>query len=146
MSPAMTERIRCDAAARILGVTVREINELTKAGEIPNAARVGSIYTYDAAAVERLARSREQTTVNGSVVYVIQCGDMVKIGYSRNVGQRLAQIRTSNPGAVRLVATLPGGAAEEKALHQRFAEFRSNGEWFHRRGAMRRWILGECQD
>jgi hypothetical protein len=138
-------RIRAPEAAALLGVTVRELTELAKTGLAP-AARVGGVYTYDPVALKKFARRREKTTVNGSVVYVIQCGDMIKIGYSRNVGQRLSQIQTSNPNPVRLVATLPGGLAEETALHSRFAEFRANGEWFYRRGALRNWVLKECTD
>ena len=42
----MTERIRCDAAARILGVTVRSVQALAQRGEIP-AAKVGGVYTFD---------------------------------------------------------------------------------------------------
>jgi hypothetical protein len=43
---------------------------------------------------------------------------------------RLAALRTGNPRPLRLLVAIPGGTAEEKALHERFKDLRLEGEWF----------------
>lgn len=53
----------------------------------------------------------------------------IKIGHSGNVPQRMATLR-SEAGPLELLATTPGGRAEEHALHQRFQWFNTRGEWF----------------
>jgi len=65
-------------------------------------------------------------------VYFIQDeGGEIKIGYSDgNPYLRLNAFRTGNPRDLKLLVSVPGGAAEEKALHERFASLRMRGEWF----------------
>ncbi len=58
-------------------------------------------------------------------------GDLIKIGASLNVRNRLAYLRDTG-GMIRLdcVAYAPGGAQFEKFLHHTFRESREGGEWF----------------
>ena len=66
-------------------------------------------------------------------VYFIQdCGSHeVKIGFTLGEPMaRLRKLRTGNPRHLKLLATIPGGSAEERALHDRFAALRVRGEWF----------------
>lgn len=69
-----------------------------------------------------------------SSVYFIQTGfyddDPVKIGIADSVQARLVQLQTASPYRLRLLGVMPGGATEERALHQRFAHLRLHGEWF----------------
>lgn len=67
---------------------------------------------------------------NGARVYFAKAGDRIKIGWSRKVGVRIAQLQTGNPAPVQLLATVPGARALERQLHTRFAEHRVSGEWF----------------
>jgi hypothetical protein len=69
---------------------------------------------------------------DGSSVYFAAAGDRIKIGWSRKVGSRIAQLQTGNPESVVLLATMPGGRSLERTLHQRFAGARLAGEWFAR--------------
>jgi hypothetical protein len=66
----------------------------------------------------------------GARVYFARAASRIKIGWSRNVGTRLAQLQTANPDPIVLLATTPGGRALERQLHERFASDRVSGEWF----------------
>lgn len=76
---------------------------------------------------------------DGDVVYFFgasKChGDgtieLVKIGHSRNLGNRLNQL-CSNMGMMRgeLLVSAVGGVDRERAYHKHFAEHRQSGEWF----------------
>lgn len=65
-------------------------------------------------------------------VYFIQDeSGPIKIGHTAgNPHSRLSAFRTGNPRDMKLLVAIPGGAAEEAALHERFAALRVSGEWF----------------
>lgn len=65
-------------------------------------------------------------------VYFIQSAGnhSIKIGHGRDPQQRLSDLQCGNPWRLSLLATMPGGEAEEGALHARFAAFHLRGEWF----------------
>lgn len=65
-------------------------------------------------------------------VYFIQAGEdgPVKIGVAAEPFKRLAELQTGNPARLRVVAIIEGDTGIEKALHERFAEHRLEGEWF----------------
>lgn len=67
---------------------------------------------------------------DGSSVYFAGSGGQVKIGWSRKVSARLAQLQTGSPIPIKLLGTMPGGRAVERRLHQQFAHLRLAGEWF----------------
>lgn len=61
--------------------------------------------------------------------------DVIKIGISANVENRMRSISTSTPGKITLVhsvefETREKALAIEKLLHQRYAHSLSSGEWF----------------
>jgi hypothetical protein len=70
-----------------------------------------------------------------SHVYFMRMGEMdpIKIGYTKRIRVRMRLIRYELR-AVRmpltLLATFPGGNAEERELHKRFASDRLWREWF----------------
>jgi hypothetical protein len=66
----------------------------------------------------------------GSCVYFAEAAGRVKIGWSRKVASRVAQLQTGNASPVRLLCVIPGGRAQERRLHERFAHARLSGEWF----------------
>lgn len=70
---------------------------------------------------------REATAPHASVVYFIEHGDLIKIGRSSNLKNRMQAL--SIP-ATCLLATTPGGPSLESELHLRFAAGRVHGEWF----------------
>jgi hypothetical protein len=66
-----------------------------------------------------------------SVYFVEAPGfDLVKIGFAKSVEKRMADLRYAAPTGLALLKTLPGGRREERALHKRFHEHRTHGEWF----------------
>lgn len=69
---------------------------------------------------------------DGTSVYFAAAGDRIKIGWSRRVGSRIAELQTGNPDPVVLLATMPGSRGRERELHRQFANARLAGEWFAR--------------
>lgn len=68
----------------------------------------------------------------GDRLYVMQIHGMapVKVGVSKNPEERRKSIQTGAPTPVRLLWEASGGYPLERALHRRFAEYRTKGEWF----------------
>jgi hypothetical protein len=79
------------------------------------------------------------------VVYLIAAGEMVKIGFSADLGARFAALQTTSPVKLELLASIPGTYATERDLHVRFATQRSHGEWFKREGDLAEWIAAGCK-
>lgn len=78
-----------------------------------------------------------------TVIYFIRCEDFVKIGLAKDENKRLADMQVGNPFPLDLLFTEPGGFKHEAALHRRFAEYRSAGEWFRIEGALAEYIAGQ---
>lgn len=78
-------------------------------------------------------------------VYFIQHGEAgeIKIGTTGGSPQgRMASLQTGAPLELRLLVSVPGGPADERALHERFAEHRLRGEWFRPAPALLHFIEG----
>jgi hypothetical protein len=58
--------------------------------------------------------------------------EFVKIGKAIDITARLRMLQTGSPFPLRVLALVPGGLAREQALHKRFADSRTIGEWFRR--------------
>jgi hypothetical protein len=66
-----------------------------------------------------------------SVYFIEADSGLIKIGVATSPSERIRTLRTMSPVGLRLLLELPGlGASGEAELHERFAEFRSHGEWF----------------
>lgn len=65
-------------------------------------------------------------------VYAIRCTftGRIKIGISRGVRVRLAELQTGSPTELEVLATMPGDALDESVIHQSLAAHRLHGEWF----------------
>lgn len=77
-------------------------------------------------------------------VYLLGGGGYYKIGRSRNVSRRMRQLEIQLPWPVEVLHTIPceDHHASEKALHERFAGKRANGEWFALDDEDVEWIKG----
>lgn len=66
----------------------------------------------------------------GGYTYLVRCGDLYKIGRSKDVGRRL--VAMSLPRQAEVVASVHcvDYGAFENALHTLYARKRVNGEWF----------------
>lgn len=76
-------------------------------------------------------------------VYVVGHGRFVKIGYTKSLAKRVARIQFSCPEQLSVLLSFPGSRERERLLHGRYAEYRTFGEWFERRGALADWIRRE---
>ena len=66
------------------------------------------------------------------MIYFIQQGGdgPIKIGLAEDPYVRCDLLQVGNPEKLYVRAVMPGGLAEEAALHMRFADGAIRGEWF----------------
>lgn len=64
------------------------------------------------------------------MVYFIQDGDRIKIGFSKNPEKRLSDLQVSNSRPLVLLGTMKGGRGTEQRIHTLFEHLRITGEWF----------------
>lgn len=57
-------------------------------------------------------------------------GGPIKIGYAKDVRQRMATLCSASPAPLTLLATCEGDRHEEKQLHRLHRADRQHGEWF----------------
>jgi hypothetical protein len=76
-----------------------------------------------------LAQYGNRKRTHEPLVYILRNGNRAKIGWTTNLKRRIEQLSLP-PSAV--MATMPGGPAEEAELHARFASSRVHDryEWF----------------
>jgi hypothetical protein len=73
-------------------------------------------------------------------IYVIRYGDLLKIGYSSKLGDRVYQIIRGIPGGTAtLVGHMPGDRDVEAHLHRIFESSRFSGEWFRETTELVAW-------
>lgn len=74
----------------------------------------------------------------GRTVYFLHApsANLVKIGSSNNVHDRVRSLSNSSPVPLVLLGTVPGGLKRELELHGHFAALRVHGEWFDCSGPM----------
>lgn len=78
-------------------------------------------------AISRPARQR--VVMPNGFVYYVRLGQLVKIGFSTNVEQRLKSFRTTHAD-IALLATEAGTARTERRRHAAFDAYRVRGELF----------------
>lgn len=66
-------------------------------------------------------------TYAGPLVYFIRISDMIKIGYSGNLRERVAGLGVT---MAQVIGVEPGDPDREAELHRQFAHLREFGEWF----------------
>lgn len=64
-------------------------------------------------------------------IYFLRHGDLIKIGYSTNLGLRVSAIIAAIPGDVTFLGHMPGDRDVEAHFHALFHDQRFSGEWFH---------------
>jgi hypothetical protein len=75
-------------------------------------------------------------------VYFIQPvdGGPIKVGIAVDVEERLRKLQMGNWVRLRIIATCPGGRAQEKRLHKEWRKHRVHGEWFSPVREVMAWI------
>lgn len=78
-------------------------------------------------------------------VYVIGFDKFVKIGFTAvSTESRIKAMQTAVPMPLKVYAQFACPFGTEEKLHERFAIYRTNGEWFLKRGDLAEWIKGGC--
>jgi len=80
------------------------------------------------------------------MIYFIKAGEVnrVKIGFTReNVSERLSAIRGSSPVKLEVLGYFQGSTYKERKLHEKFKEYRYQGEWFRIEGILAEYIKDE---
>ena len=73
---------------------------------------------------------RRLAKFNASVVYLICCAGVHKIGTTTSIDVRIRTIQSMCPMTVELIDTAPGCALQERMLHDMFKDRHSHGEWY----------------
>jgi Meiotically up-regulated gene 113 len=97
-------------------------------------------WRYDEAKIERRRLERERADEiemdsmpeSEGVCYFFGCeGVLVKIGYTRNLNQRINNLKgNTGPYRLRLLATARGGRTREMHYHRKFRAHSVGNEWF----------------
>lgn len=81
-------------------------------------------------------------------VYFIKSLDYVKIGFSKNVKDRIRSLQTASPVKLELIGYLEADKRFENTLHKKFKKFRSKQgnrhEWFHLNDEINSYIKSHC--
>lgn len=68
----------------------------------------------------------------------------IKIGYSKNLAQRLSQLQTATTNELQLLGSLVGGSRLERRLHEQFSSLRVRGEWFRPGPELIQYLREHC--
>lgn len=101
-----------DVIRRAIGAGTRALDEEERAKR-------------EAMSLSVFATEGEPSANHPPLVYYMRMSDLVKIGTTTSIGQR---VRALNPQGV--MAVEPGGHDEERRRHREFASLRGHGEWF----------------
>ena len=126
-----SDRIReplCAHHARRVYLQVKELMEGAGWREMSQAARPP----------QQGGRKPAHYTSQVGQVYFARCGDLIKIGFSTNLKQRLRDI-----GADELLLSFEGTREKEKNMHAAFGPSWSHGEYFHPTPALLDYIAGK---
>jgi hypothetical protein len=79
------------------------------------------------------------------IVYVVGYGQWVKIGFTGGeLRRRLAALQTGAPEPLTLFGQIAATIATERVLHEKFGQYRAQGEWFRNEGEVAAWIKAGC--
>lgn len=66
------------------------------------------------------------------MIYFIEYGNLIKIGYAKNPAKRIKEIQSNYPLPLGIVGIIDGERSEEQKLHFKFKEYHVNKEWFEK--------------
>lgn len=69
--------------------------------------------------------------------------NLIKIGRSAEPERRLDELRLLSPVELEIIGLVDGGSRREAELHQKFARYRSHGEWFYATPEIRQFAWRE---
>lgn len=102
--------------------------------KLPTLIKTNTGWTLDGFVPASAAYDWPKYERSNGTLYILQCGDFLKIGITRDVAKRIAQLDAANPLPVTLIAkrtiSLAGLPWAEAWMHQRFAAELLKNEWF----------------
>lgn len=102
--------------------------------KIPTLVKTKTGWTIDSFTPGQSAFRWDEFSRKNAKLYVLQCGDYLKIGVARDLERRRREIDAMNALPVTVIAarTIPLSALliTEAWLHAQFADRRVKGEWF----------------
>ncbi|MCW2405090.1 hypothetical protein M2336_001719 [Sphingobium sp. B1D7B] len=81
----------------------------------------------------RIRMRRADTLLQGKVYFIGGKSGPIKIGFTRDIEQRLQRIQMHSPVSVSVLHYFHGTPRDELILHRKFEHIRQHGEWFSRR-------------
>jgi hypothetical protein len=82
---------------------------------------------------ERMTTEQSQAShASKAYVYLLRCGEYFKIGRTNNLDRRMDQLSIQLPHKPQIIHAIHTNvpAYTERFFHEKFGEFRLNGEWF----------------
>ena len=81
-------------------------------------------------------------------IYALLRADVaeVKLGISRNVPGRVAELQKAHGARLTLLGTWPGGRERERRVHNKWADLRLIGEWFRYTPELALWITEQIDE
>lgn len=64
------------------------------------------------------------------MIYFVQSGNHVKIGYAFNPRKRIYELQISHPNQLHPLLIITGSFDIEHELHHKFKQYKTHGEWF----------------
>jgi hypothetical protein len=107
---------------------------------IENAVKMGILPAPRILDGLRLWKWEEVAACLDGSVYFFEAGGLIKIGFSRNLKNRIQTLRDGLPYDGTLLHTIVGTERMESFLHARFATDKVRGEWFNRSAALLEYI------
>lgn len=83
---------------------------------------------------DTIARRRESWYAQAGYVYFAKVGDLVKIGFTRDLHTRMRTLQG------RMLTYAPGTMEDERDMHARFRECHERGEYFRPVGALATYL------
>lgn len=150
--PLAAERIDKHAAASILGCTPKAVVIMAARGELASAgaAKITREWTFDEARLREFALTfkrpkRPNPLYPVGDIYVVGFQSYIKIGFTGDRKKRLGQLQSGIPVKLVIYKIIENIAREfEERLHERFAAYRLEGEWFRKEGDVAAWIKAGC--
>jgi predicted DNA-binding transcriptional regulator AlpA len=136
--------------AEHLDVSESTIDNWVKLGQFPKPKKIGGKRLWSWREVRRYIEApdlEERVTHNeeyeagilnfryplprASRVYFVQLNNMIKIGFTDDLRQRMIQLMNDSPYQIKLLHSALGDRNLERSYHLQFAKLCVRGEWFH---------------
>jgi hypothetical protein len=119
--------------------------ELRLAPDVANLKKIKEIADLSHEKIKRelfikpTNKTVEQIPKINSGVYFMLSNNLIKIGFSKNVAERLKALKTGNADIV-LLKVISGDLQDETRLHDKFVHLHKTGEWFFATKELKEYI------